>query len=113
MGTFILIVLTATLLGYGTNLLAVRMLFRPRTEKRFLGYRLPMTPGVIPRERQKIIDFARERGTGHPPLQIGIRHLLLAQKHGNPVTASQVVVPKPQRIDLALRRFPRGLLPEY
>ena len=36
-------------IGYSTNALAIRMLFRPRTQKRFLRVPIPMTPGLIPR----------------------------------------------------------------
>lgn len=38
-------------IGYLTNYLAVKMLFRPYTEKRIGRIRLPFTPGVIPRRR--------------------------------------------------------------
>ena len=38
-------------IGYLTNYLAVKMLFRPYTEKRIGRLRLPFTPGVIPRRR--------------------------------------------------------------
>ncbi|MBU8912834.1 MAG: DUF445 family protein [Spirochaetales bacterium] len=38
-------------IGYVTNYVAIRMLFRPLTEKRVLGVRIPFTPGVIPRQR--------------------------------------------------------------
>jgi uncharacterized membrane protein YheB (UPF0754 family) len=41
-------------IGYSTNWLAIKMLFRPYTEKRFLGIRLPFTPGLIPKERERI-----------------------------------------------------------
>lgn len=41
-------------IGYLTNALAVKMLFRPYTEKRIGGLRLPFTPGVIPRRRRAL-----------------------------------------------------------
>jgi uncharacterized membrane protein YheB (UPF0754 family) len=46
-------------IGYFTNYLAVKMLFRPYTEKRIGRLRLPFTPGVIPRRRK---DLARALG---------------------------------------------------
>lgn len=46
-------------IGYLTNYLAVKMLFRPYTEKRIGRLRLPFTPGVIPRRRG---DLARALG---------------------------------------------------
>lgn len=39
------------IIGYVTNAIAIRMLFRPLTEKRVFGLRVPLTPGLIPRER--------------------------------------------------------------
>lgn len=42
------------LIGYFTNFLAIRMLFRPHTEKRIGQFRIPLTPGVIPRRKDKL-----------------------------------------------------------
>ncbi|MBN2440316.1 MAG: DUF445 family protein [Spirochaetales bacterium] len=39
------------LIGYVTNYLAIKMLFRPLTEKRIFGIRIPLTPGIIPKQR--------------------------------------------------------------
>jgi uncharacterized membrane protein YheB (UPF0754 family) len=47
-------------IGYGTNLLAIRMLFHPHRELRFLGRAVPFTPGLIPRERGKIAETIAE-----------------------------------------------------
>lgn len=46
----------ATLHGYGAAWLAVRMLFRPRKPVFLLGYRLPLTPGMLPKEREHFIE---------------------------------------------------------
>jgi uncharacterized membrane protein YheB (UPF0754 family) len=43
-------------IGYVTNAIAIRMLFRPLREIRVLGVRLPLTPGVIPRQRGQLAD---------------------------------------------------------
>ncbi len=43
-------------IGYVTNALAIRMLFRPLTQKRFLGLRVPLTPGIIPKERFELAE---------------------------------------------------------
>ncbi len=37
--------------GYCTNWLAIKMVFRPYEEKRILGMRVPFTPGVLAKER--------------------------------------------------------------
>lgn len=42
------------IIGLFTNWLAIKMLFRPLTEKRILGLRLPFTPGILPRERSRM-----------------------------------------------------------
>ncbi|MFQ5794455.1 MAG: DUF445 family protein [Candidatus Bipolaricaulia bacterium] len=53
---WILLPLIGAVIGYITNWVAIRMLFRPLTEKRIFGVRVPFTPGVIPRQRARIID---------------------------------------------------------
>lgn len=42
------------IIGYVTNWIAVKMLFRPRKEIRVFGKRLPFTPGVIPRGQSRL-----------------------------------------------------------
>jgi len=42
------------IIGYITNDIAIRMLFRPRTAKYILGRRVPFTPGIIPKEKDRI-----------------------------------------------------------
>lgn len=41
-------------IGYFTNYIAVKMLFRPRKEIRIFGIRLPFTPGIIPKRREAL-----------------------------------------------------------
>jgi len=41
-------------IGYITNAIAITMLFRPHNEKRFLSIRIPMTPGIIPKQRYEL-----------------------------------------------------------
>ncbi len=43
-----------TVIGYGTNYLAVKMLFRPKHEVKLWGKALPFTPGVIPKQKDKL-----------------------------------------------------------
>ena len=43
-------------IGFVTNAVAIRMLFRPYREWRFLGVRVPFTPGIIPRQRYKLAE---------------------------------------------------------
>ncbi len=48
--------LLGAVIGYITNALAIKMLFRPLTQKRFLGLKIPLTPGIIPRRREELAD---------------------------------------------------------
>ena len=42
------------LIGYITNYIAIRMLFRPHQAKYFMGIHIPFTPGIIPKEKSRI-----------------------------------------------------------
>lgn len=46
--------LIGAVIGYITNDIAIRMLFRPRTAKYIFGWKLPFTPGLIPKEKSRI-----------------------------------------------------------
>lgn len=41
-------------IGYITNDVAIRMLFRPHRAKHVWGWRVPFTPGIIPKEKGRI-----------------------------------------------------------
>ena len=43
-------------IGFITNVIAIRMLFRPLKAIRLFGIRLPFTPGLLPRQRHKLAD---------------------------------------------------------
>ena len=53
-------ILMGALIGYGTNTLAVEMLFRPFTAKYIGKWRLPFTPGLIPKEQGRIAESLGE-----------------------------------------------------
>ena len=42
------------LIGYITNDIAIRMLFRPHRAVRVFGHRLPFTPGIVPRRKDQL-----------------------------------------------------------
>ncbi len=46
--------LVGSFIGYMTNYVAIKMLFRPLKPWRILGIRVPMTPGVIPSKRHEL-----------------------------------------------------------
>jgi hypothetical protein len=48
--------LAGALIGFVTNVIAIRMLFRPLREIRLFGIRLPFTPGILPRQRHRLAD---------------------------------------------------------
>jgi uncharacterized membrane protein YheB (UPF0754 family) len=52
--SFIIAPVIGAVIGYITNWLAIRMLFRPHQEKRVFGIRVPLTPGLIPKERNRL-----------------------------------------------------------
>lgn len=52
--SYIFTPLIAATIGYVTNDIAIRMLFRPHKAKYLWGYKLPFTPGLIPKEKEKI-----------------------------------------------------------
>lgn len=45
-------------IGYFTNYIAVKMLFRPREEKYLFGHKLPFTPGAIPKGKNRLAKSA-------------------------------------------------------
>ena len=55
---FILPPLVGAVIGYFTNLIAVKMLFFPHEEKRVFGHRVPFTPGAIPKGKARLAKSA-------------------------------------------------------
>jgi len=52
--------LLGAVIGYVTNAIAIRMLFRPLEEVRVFGVRLPLTPGIIPKQRFQLAESIGE-----------------------------------------------------
>lgn len=48
--------LVGGVIGYITNDIAIRMLFRPHTAKYLFGMKIPFTPGIIPKEKGRIAE---------------------------------------------------------
>ncbi len=46
--------LVGSVIGYITNDIAIRMLFRPHQPKYIMGIHIPFTPGIIPKEKSRI-----------------------------------------------------------
>jgi len=54
--TYITAPLLGGVIGYITNDIAIRMLFRPHTAKYMFGFHIPFTPGIIPKEKGRIAE---------------------------------------------------------
>lgn len=53
---YIVAPLLGGVIGYITNDIAIRMLFRPHTAKYVFGMKVPFTPGIIPKEKGRIAE---------------------------------------------------------
>jgi hypothetical protein len=54
--SFLIPPLAGAVIGFITNVIAIKMLFRPLREIRVFGFRLPFTPGILPRQRHKLAE---------------------------------------------------------
>ena len=54
--SYIIAPLLGGVIGYITNDIAIRMLFRPHTAKYVFGIHIPFTPGIIPKEKERIAE---------------------------------------------------------
>jgi uncharacterized membrane protein YheB (UPF0754 family) len=72
--------LVGAIIGYFTNWLAIKMLFRPHQEKRILGFKMPFTPGLIPKERERIAKSVGETVGTHLLTDDAIKKALSGEK---------------------------------
>lgn len=63
-------------IGGVTNHFAIQMLFRPRTEKRFMGRRVPFTPGLIPKRKNEIAESLGDVVASYLVTPEGMREML-------------------------------------
>ena len=54
MKAYLISAIIGAIIGYITNWLAIKMLFKPHKEKRIFGIKVPFTPGLIPKEKERI-----------------------------------------------------------
>jgi uncharacterized membrane protein YheB (UPF0754 family) len=111
--------LAGAVIGYITNAVAIKMLFRPLKEIRFLGIRLPFTPGILPRQRHKLaenIGSIVERQLLTPEIVIArLRQEDLREKLGALIAGyTEQLFNRPPGessifIDMAKREYPRLL----
>lgn len=62
---FIIIPIAGGLIGFFTNWLAIKMIFRPHTKKKIFNINIPFTPGLIPKERYRISEKIGETISSH------------------------------------------------
>ena len=60
MSKIIIGAVVGAVIGYITNYIAIKMLFKPRTEKKVFGFKVPFTPGLIPKEKDRIAKSVGE-----------------------------------------------------
>lgn len=76
--TWVLPPALGAIIGWVTNDIAIRMLFRPLAEKRIFGVRLPLTPGVIPRQRYALAESIGRMVSEHLITEETVREHLAA-----------------------------------
>ena len=70
--------LVGGVIGYITNDVAIRMLFRPHQPKYLFGVHIPLTPGIIPKERYRIAEAVGETISEHLMNQEVLERTLLS-----------------------------------
>ncbi|MFD3158488.1 DUF445 family protein [Haloimpatiens sp. FM7330] len=65
MNKILITTVSGAIIGYITNWLAIKMLFRPYNEKKIGGIKIPFTPGLIPKEKSRIAKSVGEAVGNH------------------------------------------------
>lgn len=84
---FIIPIGVGSIIGYFTNWLAIKMLFRPYREVRILGLRLPFTPGLIPKERYRMARSIGNTVGEHLLTPDKIQEVLFSQETRNKINS--------------------------
>jgi len=84
----ILTLLVSGVIGYATNFIAVKMLFRPLKPVYIMGKQLPFTPGIIPKGKPRLAK-ALGNAVGETLLtENDIKSALLSEKAADSVAES-------------------------
>lgn len=70
--------LVGAVIGYFTNYIAVKMLFKPLTPVYIFGHRLPLTPGVIPKNKMRIAHACGQAISQSLVTETDLRHAFLS-----------------------------------
>ncbi|MEF9934086.1 MAG: DUF445 family protein [Clostridium sp.] len=73
-------IIMCSIIGYITNYIAIKMLFRPYNEVRILGIRVPFTPGIIPKEKERIAISISDAISSHILNKEYLKQLLTKEK---------------------------------
>jgi uncharacterized membrane protein YheB (UPF0754 family) len=93
------------IIGYGTNYIAVKMLFRPLYPVKIGKYVLPFTPGIIPKEKDRIAKALGGAVGGILFTKEDIEHMLLSEETKKLVTGSIIrSIYEPEYTDVTLEQ---------
>jgi len=110
---YILPPILGAIIALSTNWLAIKMLFRPHKAKYILGFKLPFTPGLIPKERTrlatKIAEAISTRLLTPEVLAKELADLTLWQIPD--ITIGEIITPHTTDIKNALKNFADKQLP--
>jgi len=70
-----------TIIGFGTNYLAIKMLFRPHKPIKLFGKTLPFTPGIIPKRKNDIAEAIGDAVGNKLFTKDDIQKMLLSEKN--------------------------------
>ncbi len=93
---YLLIPLISGFIGYITNWIAIKILFYPVEEKKVLGIKIPFTPGLIPKEKDQLIDAV---------VQVITKHLITKEKLKELLTRPEVQKSLKENIDAAVDKL--------
>ena len=105
--------LIGAVIGYITNWIAVKMLFRPRKEVLLFGKRLPFTPGVIPKGKARLARAVGRAVEQQLLTEEVLREVLLSEEKKAAVQeAAGAWAGKQKRSEVTLRAVAGQLLSE-
>jgi uncharacterized membrane protein YheB (UPF0754 family) len=84
--TILFMVLIGALIGGFTNLIAIKMLFRPYKAIFVFGKKLPFTPGLIPKRRDELAEQMGKMVVDHLLTAESIKQKVLTEKFRKEVT---------------------------
>ncbi|MEW8973650.1 MAG: DUF445 family protein [Tissierellaceae bacterium] len=77
---YVIPMFVGAIIGYFTNWLAIKMLFKPHTERKIFGIKIPFTPGLIPKERYRISKSIGEAVGHHLLTPMKIKEVLSSEE---------------------------------